>query len=118
MFRKPFLLILKEDDQEEENGPVNKSFTIRDDNGREVGKAHVSWGDEGIGKYAIELLDVEVDKEHEPLKVVDNVIHKLFRKMKDIHRIYVMSRADEAPFWRKLGFRHLNNNYFIRDRAQ
>lgn len=118
MFSHPTIFILQEGCEEEPQAPVQRSFTIKDKNGRAVGEVHLSWGDEGLDDHSIELQNIEISDDHNPFKVTDSAIQQIFRKMEDVHRIYTMSKPQDAEFWRKLGFTYIDNGYFYRDRAR
>lgn len=116
MFNTPFTFLIKE--EQEETGPVNKEFTIKDHHGRKAGKVYLSWGDESIDEHSIELLRMNVEEGHKPLQVAKTVINQIFKNMPDVHRIYTMCDKKTAAFWRKLGFKHLRDGHFFRDRAR
>lgn len=116
MFNTPFTFIIKE--QEEEEGPIKKEYTIKDQHGNKAGKVYLSWGEETIDSNSIELLDIDIGEGHKPLYVASTVINQIFMNMPDVQRIYTMCDKKTAPFWRKLDFRHIRDGHFFRDRAR
>lgn len=115
MFNTPFTFTIKEE-EEKEDGPTHQTFNITNKHDQEVGSVSVSWGDESLDDYSIELLEFNVNEGFDPLKVGMNVITTLFRKLDWAKRIYLMTNKDNAPFWRKLGFTHIDRNIYYRDR--
>lgn len=110
---------LIKEDVERASKEENKTLTLKDKHGNVVATGKVDTSSDFIDKYSVELMDFEIhdNEHHDPLKVGQNFMGKFWEKVgPKIQRVYVED-GKYPQFWRKLGFTHVNNNYFFLDKS-
>jgi hypothetical protein len=96
--------------------PENVRFIIKY-NKRNVGHMDIDANKPSMGKYTVELKELDLIKEYEELDIIKKVILNVWKHIPDAQNILILRKDGIETFWTKLGAKVLNHDYLIIQRG-
>jgi hypothetical protein len=84
---------------------------------RLVGQIEMGKINKSLPEDSMELLDVQIDKDYNPLVVIGETLTKLWSVHKNTNKFYLSPPQESRAFWSKMGAHRLNNDYFVISRG-